>query len=517
MADTPDEEARGTHTRVLVVDDEIFFLEAIDEILTEGGFDTVRAEDGETALELAADPSIGVVVLDVRLPDMDGIQVLACIREMRPELSVIMLSASTDQEIVLEALRLGAADYLAKPLHDEELVLAVGRALDGYEANAARRRLRQRIDRLVEGMERLSQVVRLAAPGERVDVLRQGIVDSASVVLQASRASLMLADPDREWLSVVASRGIDVEPTTMSARKVGEGASGTCFADGTVLCVPDVDEDARFSGRGAGNYDAPGFACVPLVCLGVPVGVLCLTEGEDADGLSLEETNVLRLLGMQISEFLAADPEVERLLASAQVGDVEGVALDGLGTLDLLDTVDGDAEIAQAICEAVAAEVEPERVLGSALNAVATRLRAAPVSLHLTDPEGTSLVLEAQVDGGVAADRASLAADRGLCGAVVQTGQLVAAPEPDQDPRFDAAVDTPEDGLVRPFLCVPIRLREKVVGALRVFLDSGSPASPRTAEVLGAAFSAAVRNVLLYRSLLQSIEEVAEARKNARP
>ena len=116
--------------RVLIVDDEIFFLEAIDEILTTAGYDTLRAEDGEGALAKVSDPSIGVVVLDVRLPDLDGIQVLAAIREMRPELAIIMLSASTDQEIVLEALRLGACDYLAKPLHDEELALAVGRALD---------------------------------------------------------------------------------------------------------------------------------------------------------------------------------------------------------------------------------------------------------------------------------------------------------------------------------------------------------------------------------------------------
>ena len=95
-----------SRSRVLIVDDEIFFLEAIDEILSEAGFETARAADGETALEEAADPEVGVVVLDVRLPDMDGIQVLACIREMRPELSIIMLSASTDQEVVLEALRL---------------------------------------------------------------------------------------------------------------------------------------------------------------------------------------------------------------------------------------------------------------------------------------------------------------------------------------------------------------------------------------------------------------------------
>ena len=64
-------------SRVLIVDDEVFFLEAIDEILGAAGFDTLQAEDGESALVAVTDPTIGVVVLDVRLPDMDGIQVLA--------------------------------------------------------------------------------------------------------------------------------------------------------------------------------------------------------------------------------------------------------------------------------------------------------------------------------------------------------------------------------------------------------------------------------------------------------
>ena len=67
-----------------------------------------------------------------------------------------------------------------------------------------------------------------------------------------------------------------------------------------------------------------------------------------------------------------------------------------------------------------------------------------------------------------------------------------------------------------PYLCLPIRLRSKTVGALRVFLEAGADASPRTGEVLAAAFSAAVRNVLLYRSLLESIDEVAEVRRAGR-
>lgn len=499
--------------RVLIVDDELFFLEAIDEILSGAGYDTIRAVNGGEALEKIADPRVSVVVLDVRLPDMDGISVLAKIRSERPELPVIMLSASTDQEIVLEALRLGASDYLAKPLHDEELVLAVGRGIDGHEASSGRRQLRARIDRLVESMERLSQLVRWAAPAERAGVLRRGIVDSAAVVFQASRVSLMLADEDREWLSVVACRGIDVECETLSPRKVGEGASGRCFAEGSVICVSDVTRDARFAGRGAGVYRHPAFAVVPLVCLGEPVGVLCLTEGDDDGGLAVEEANVLRLLGMQVSEFLAADPEVERILEAANTLEAEGVS--GSHSRSGL-RADVDAELARAVCEAVAAEVEPARVLRMALGSVARILGAGPVSLYLQGADAVSLVREAEVDASASGDRERLPSDRGLTGTVCLTGGLVVVDRPAADSRYDARVDTAADGAERGLLCVPIKLRDKGVGVLRAFFEEGHTPSPRTGEVLSAAFSAAVRNILLYRSLLQSIEELATARREAR-
>ena len=126
------------------------------------------------------------------------------------------------------------------------------------------------------------------------------------------------------------------------------------------------------------------------------------------------------------------------------------------------------------------------------------------------------LEAEVDVDAGVVGDRPRLPVDRGLVGQVVATGQLVASEDPASDMRFDAEIDTASDGLARPYLCVPMKLRGKVVGVLRVFLGEGQAASPRTAEILAAAFSAVVRNVLLYRSLLQSIEEVADARRQAR-
>ena len=238
--------------------------------------------------------------------------------------------------------------------------------------------------------------------------------------------------------------------------------------------------------------------------------MLCVTETQAADDIFLEETSLLRLLGMQISEFLAADPEVERLLVSADVMAAESV--DSLAPA----VGDSDAEIARVVCEVMATETEPGRMLNRALGAVSSQLAAAPVALFVLRPDGSILDLEAEADGGVVGDRASLPVGQGLAGMVCQSGQLVAVEEPECDARFVADIDTAADGQIRPYLCLPLSLRGNVVGLLRVFLAAGRSASPRTAEVLAAAFSAALRNVLVYRSLLKSIDELAQARREAR-
>ncbi len=92
----------------------------------------------------------------------------------------------------------------------------------------------------------------------------------------------------------------------------------------------------------------------------------------------------------------------------------------------------------------------------------------------------------------------------------------MASDDPSGDPRFDAAVDTPEDGTVGPLVCVPLQFRGIVLGVARAFPERPADASPELAEVLGAALSAALRNVILYRSLVETIDEVAEARRENR-
>ena len=100
---------KATALRVLVVDDERFFREAISETLNAAGIESDKVSNGQEALKAIEDHRIGVVVLDIGLAGMSGLEVLRRMRVARSSLRVIVLSGALDQESVLEALRIWSA------------------------------------------------------------------------------------------------------------------------------------------------------------------------------------------------------------------------------------------------------------------------------------------------------------------------------------------------------------------------------------------------------------------------
>lgn len=483
---------------VLAVAEEAFFRQAMSDTLKAAGIACTTAGSGEQALREAENPAVGVVVLDLQLSDVPGLELLERLRALRHEVRVIVLSSAADQDLILRALRNHACDYLAKPLHEEELVLTVGRALRSYRVEASRAALRRRLGRLEAQLAYLSEIPPADESTSPIERVAQRSVEAVATVLGATKTSLMLLDDGGEQLRVAAATGRSLPPGEMNAVKWGQEVAGLALSDGAAMVVADLAEDPRFAGRSAGErYASRSFVLAPCFGAGVARGVLCATDREGGAPFGEDDLVLLRILAQQIGEILA------RAQAGAQPGKAERSS----------DEVT-DSELARAICEVLANEIEPSRIVNAALRPIVRALSAAPVSLYLID--NGELVMQGQCEGGGPGDRSRLPVDRGLTGTVLQTGRLVAAQTPQSDPRFDVAIDTPTDSTVMPLLCVPLRLRGRVVGVARAFTLADSCPSAATGEMLSAALSAAVRNVLLYRSLLESIDDVAEARRDAR-
>ena len=110
------------HTRLLLVDDETGFLNVLANRLSKRGIETATASSGTQALQALRRSDFHVMVLDLKMEDMDGIEVLKIVRRMAPELPVIILTGHGSQAAAEEGMALGAFDYLTKPCELADLL-----------------------------------------------------------------------------------------------------------------------------------------------------------------------------------------------------------------------------------------------------------------------------------------------------------------------------------------------------------------------------------------------------------
>ena len=155
--------------RVLVVDDEENIRALIRQILEREGFQVETASDGPSALKKATGEEFDLILLDVRIPQLDGMSVLREIRAADPDAVVMIITGYGSIEQALEAVRLGAYDYVPKPFKRDELLLRIRRALDYHALQEENRKLHEELrqtfkfEGIIGTSPKMQEALRIAA------------------------------------------------------------------------------------------------------------------------------------------------------------------------------------------------------------------------------------------------------------------------------------------------------------------------------------------------------------------
>jgi two-component system nitrogen regulation response regulator NtrX len=158
--------------KILIVDDEKGILDTLSGILEDEGYDVFLIEDAETALEILEKEEIDLIFLDVWLPKMSGIEAIKIIKEKDSDIPIIMISGHGNVEIAVEAIKLGAYDFLEKPLSMERVILTTERALQFKKLERENIKLRSSIDKKYElvgsssAMKKIKSQIELIAKGD---------------------------------------------------------------------------------------------------------------------------------------------------------------------------------------------------------------------------------------------------------------------------------------------------------------------------------------------------------------
>ena len=188
--------------KILVVDDEEAARENLQRILESSGFAPTVAADGQEALDRAAETDFAVALMDIKMPRMSGLEALPKLHKQRPDTIIIMTTAVGEVDVAMEAIRLGAHDYLVKPLDFDTVILRARNALSVRELRIRDREfeanLERRVADLVERSEsNFAELVRalgrehamLFATGEATKVGGQRILADLPPELQKPMSS----------------------------------------------------------------------------------------------------------------------------------------------------------------------------------------------------------------------------------------------------------------------------------------------------------------------------------------
>jgi len=158
--------------KILIIDDEVGILDTVSGILEDEGYTTLTAKDAETAIEILDKEDVDLVFLDVWLPKMSGIEAIKKIKEKDFHIPVIMISGHGNVEVAVQAVKLGAFDFLEKPLSMERIILTAERALQFKSLEKENIKLRSSILKKYElvgnsqAMKKIKSQIEMIARGD---------------------------------------------------------------------------------------------------------------------------------------------------------------------------------------------------------------------------------------------------------------------------------------------------------------------------------------------------------------
>ena len=162
--------------QVLLVDDEPGILKVLGISLADRGYRVLTAENGEEALRVFHEARPEVILTDIKMPGMDGIELLKSIKKESPNTEVIMITGHGEMELAIQSLKYDASDFITKPIDDEALDIALRRAIEKLSYKKKLKEYTENLEKLVEEKSRkLVEAERLAAVGQTVAGLAHAI------------------------------------------------------------------------------------------------------------------------------------------------------------------------------------------------------------------------------------------------------------------------------------------------------------------------------------------------------
>lgn len=290
---------------ILVVDDELVICEFLRDLLKARGYTVSYVFSGPEGIKAFSENSFDVVMVDLKIAGIDGLQVLEKIKEIDPDSVVIVITGYPSFETAQASLRLGAYDYITKPFDIEDVSFLIKRATAFRNLTLTNKRLMKELEeqniKLEEKVRRrtkeltlLYQIGQDLSSTLKLDKVLAIIVDSFCAVLDIEICSLLLFDEESNEMVIKVARGLNEEIIAQTKIKSGESISGWVAQYKEAILIDDIEKDPRFCRSNNEKYYTRSFISVPLIAKDKVIGVINVNNKSSRQSFTQEDLNIVK-------------------------------------------------------------------------------------------------------------------------------------------------------------------------------------------------------------------------------
>jgi signal transduction histidine kinase/DNA-binding response OmpR family regulator/putative methionine-R-sulfoxide reductase with GAF domain len=290
-------------SKILVIDNEPRMVDSLKALLSMEGYDVIGEQNPARALSLMDESGFDLIISDIKMPEIDGIEILKRAREKDPFMGVILITGYASLDSARIAVDKGAYGYLTKPLEIDELKMTVERSLEKRNSELEKLRLLSELKVANETLQlKIAQMDALTSAGNLLATTTDpketltSILSMAIDVIGAKLGSIMIIDPVKKDLYIGVSCGLDKDVAENTRMKIGSSISGYVAETGKPLIVEDIEKDPRFSRINRERYESKSLISAPLKYKDEIFGVINLNNKANGRPFDQEDLDLLNSL-----------------------------------------------------------------------------------------------------------------------------------------------------------------------------------------------------------------------------
>jgi len=288
---------------ILVIDDEPGIVEILSEVLEGAGYNVTALTQPSKALEAIEQQHFDIVITDLKMPEIDGIQVVKAAKKASGETEVIVITGYASLESAIEALKQNVFDYLLKPLNVSGILLTVKKVAERIQMRRTNQSLHKRVERALADLTILHSITKIINSSEEVKDVLGFAADTIETSFEMDKVAFMLYDEKTEEFYIERSIGFSQYTNEHFRIKLDEGIIGQAIRPNETVNIAGFEKDKRFE-KYVDNADKKGidyFITVPLNAQEHIIGLITIHQLNDKNAEDLEKLKFIEVMSVSIA------------------------------------------------------------------------------------------------------------------------------------------------------------------------------------------------------------------------